>query len=101
MTKVVHSREYSTNFIAVGCSVNEDGEPLVEMNGAVVGTVDSLLEFIGKYRNGQKPDINIDGADKDTVARLRRDLDDLKSSLPKRIEQTIDSARIRNVRRTW
>ena len=100
MTKVVNSTEYSTNSVLVGCSVNEDGEPLVEINGKAIGTVDSLLEFIGKYRNGQKPDMNIDGADKDTVARLRRDIDDLKSSLPRRIEQTIDSARIRNVSRT-
>ncbi|MDH6294683.1 hypothetical protein [Agrobacterium fabrum] len=49
MTKVVDSSEYRANAIFVGCSVNEDGEPLVEINGKAIGTVDGLLETIGMY----------------------------------------------------
>ncbi len=41
---------------------------------------------------------NIEGADIDAVARLQRELDDLKSSLPRRVEEAIKSASIRNVR---
>lgn len=185
MTKVVNSSEYSTNAIFVGCSVNEDGEPLVEVNGKAVGTVAGLLDFLGKYEGQQEAKINvrwaatggyigprgykvtaavddgryrpasllmdvpasteatpivlkaselyaggakvntldelskhlatveikdahvgplsvgsanIEGADKDAVARLQRDLEDLKASLPRRIEEAIKSASIRNVR---
>ena len=187
MAKIVNSSEYSTNSIFVGCSVNEDGEPLVEINGKAIGTVAGLLDFLGKYQGQQKATVNvrwaatggylgprgynvsaavddglyrsaallmdvpaspkatpivleaselyaasakfktldelskylatveikdanigtlsagstnIDGADKDAVARLQRDLDDLKSSLPRRIEEAIKSASIRNVRLT-
>ncbi|WP_425903574.1 hypothetical protein [Agrobacterium radiobacter] len=100
MTKTVNSSEYSTNTIFVGCSVNEHGEPLVEINGKAISTVEGLLEFIGKYRDGQKAATNIEGADKDAVARLQRDLEDLKSSLPSRIEEAIASAQRRNVRRS-
>ncbi|NTE44145.1 hypothetical protein [Agrobacterium pusense] len=100
MTKVVNSSEYSANAIFVGCSVNEDGEPLVEVHGKAIGTVDCLLEFIGKYRDGQNAAINIEGADKDAVARLQRELDDLKASLPKRVEDAIKLASMRNVRLT-
>jgi hypothetical protein len=183
MTKVVNSGEYSANSIFVGCSVNEDGEPLVEINGKAIGTVDGLLEFLGKYQGQQKAKVNvkwaaavppdgflgprdykiapayrtaallmdvpasteatpivlkaselyaggakvktldelskhlanveikeanigpllvgtanIEGTDKDAVARLQRELDDLKASLPRRVEEAITSASIRNVR---
>jgi hypothetical protein len=98
MTKVVNSSEYSTNEIFVGCSVNEDGEPLVEVNGKAIGTVDCLLKFIGMYRDEQNAAVNIEGADKDAVARLQRELEDLKASLPKRVEEAIKSASLRNVR---
>lgn len=57
MTKVVNSSEYSANAIFVGCSVNEDGEPLVEINGKAIGTVDGLLDFIGKYRALENADV--------------------------------------------
>ncbi|UXT89772.1 hypothetical protein [Agrobacterium pusense] len=99
MTKIVNSSEYSNNVIAVGCTVSEDGRPLVEVNGKAVGTVDGLLEFIGKYRDGQSAAINIEGADKDVVARLQRELEYLKASLPRRVEEAIASAQRRNVRR--
>lgn len=59
MTKVVNSSEYSANSIFVGCSVNEDGEPLVEINGKAIGTVDGLLEFLGKYQGQQKAEVNV------------------------------------------
>lgn len=183
MTKVVNSSEYSTNSIFVGCSVNEDGEPLVEVNGKAIGTVAGLLDFLGKYKGQQKATVNvkwavsavpdgflgprdykiapayrtaallmdvpasteatpivlkaselyaggakvktldelsshlanvdikdahigplsagaanIEGTDKDAVARLQRELEDLKASLPKRVEEAIKSASIRNVR---
>lgn len=167
MTKVVNSSEYSANAIFVGCSVNEDGEPLVEINGKAIGTVDGLLEFLGKYQGQQKAKVNvkwaasavhdgfpgpnryrmappyrnaavfvdvpvepervpfvvtdgvlrlddvkisnarigprcvganIEGADRDAVGRLQRELDDLKSSLPRRVEEAIKSASIRNIR---
>lgn len=185
MTKVVDSSEYSANSIFVGCSVNEDGEPLVEVNGKAIGTVDGLLEFLGKYQGQQKAEVNvrwaaiggylgpkgykvtaavddgryrsasllmdvpvepvrkliavrdgvlccddikikslsdlskhlatveikdaqvdtlsvgsanIEGADKDVVARLQRELEDLKASLPRSVEEAIKSASIRNVR---
>ncbi|MCZ7855053.1 hypothetical protein O9X81_00325 [Agrobacterium salinitolerans] len=168
MTKIVNSSEYSTNAIFVGCSVNEDGEPLVEINGKAIGTVAGLLDFLGKYQGQQKATVNvkwaasaapdgslgpnryklapahrstaffvdvpaalehkpfvvrdgvlhindievkdaytgglsvgtanIEGADKDAVARLQRELDDLKDSLPRRVEEAIKSASIRNVR---
>ncbi|WP_421367032.1 hypothetical protein [Agrobacterium tumefaciens] len=172
MTKVVHSSEYSTNSIFVGCSINENGEPLVEVNGKAIGTVVGLLDFLGKYEGQQEVKINvrwaatggyigpggykvtaavddgryrstsllmdvpveparepfvvrdgvlhisdievkdahtgglpvgstnIEGADKDAVARLQRDLEDLKASLPRRIEEAIKSASMRNVRLT-
>lgn len=48
MTKVVQSSEYSENAIAIGCSVNQDGDPLVEVNGKAIGTVDYLLDLISK-----------------------------------------------------
>ena len=186
MTKVVNSNEYSTNAIFVGCSVNEDGEPLVEVNGKAIGTVAGLLDFLGKYEGQQKATVNvkwaatggylgptgykvaaavddgryrsasllmdvpasteatpivlkasdlyaggaqvktldelckhlanveikeanigprlvgtanIEGADRDAVARLQRELDDLKASLPRRVEEAIKSATVRNVRR--
>lgn len=183
MTKVVNSSEYSTNSIFVGCAVNEDGEPLVEINGKAIGTVAGLLDFLGKYEGQQKATVNvkwaavtppdgflgprdykiasphrsaaflmdvpatpkatpvtlkagelyvgdvkiksladisshlanveikdahigplsagstnIDSADKDAVARLQRELDDLKASLPRRVEEAIKSASICNVR---
>ncbi|WP_107341476.1 hypothetical protein [Agrobacterium pusense] len=183
MTKVVNSSEYSTNSIFVGCSVNEDGEPLVEVNRKAIGTVAGLLDFLGKYEGQQKATVNvkwavsavpdgflgprdykiapayrtaallmdvpasteatpivlkaselyaggakvktldelsshlanvdikdahigplsagatnIEGADRDAVARLQRELDDLKASLPRRVEEAIKSASIRNVR---
>ena len=189
MTKVVNSTEYSTNSIFVGCSVNEDGEPLVEINGKAIGTVAGLLDFLGKYEGQQKATVNvkwaaavppdgflvpnrykmapayraaavfvdvpdgaeprerlvmkagkvvavgdddgrtspvktlgelskhfanveikdanigprcvganIEGADKDAVARLQRELEELKASLPRRVEEAIKSASIRNVR---
>lgn len=192
MTKIVNSSEYSTNTIFVGCSVNEDGDPLVEVNGKAIGTVVGLLDFLGKYEGQQKATVNvkwaasavpdgfpgpnryklapayrtaallvdvpvnaepphrvvmkagkivtigdddgrtgpvktlgelfkhlanveikdaytgglsvgsanIEGADKDAVARLQRELDDLKASLPRRVEQAIASAQRRNVRRS-
>ncbi|KRA58166.1 hypothetical protein [Rhizobium sp. Root651] len=59
MTKVVNSSEYRANAIFVGCSVNEDGEPLVEINGKAIGTVDGLLEFLGKYQGQQKAKVNV------------------------------------------
>lgn len=59
MTKVVNSGEYSANSIFVGCSVNEDGEPLVEINGKAIGAVDGLLEFLGKYQGQQKAKVNV------------------------------------------
>lgn len=190
MTKTVPSSEYSTNAIFVGCSVNEDGEPLVEINGKAIGTVAGLLDFLGKYQDQQKATVNvkwaasavpdgslgpnryklapayrtaallmdvpvdaeppqrivmkageivavgdddgrtgpvktfsdlskhlanveikdanigprcvghsnIEGADEDAVARLQRELEDLKASLPRRVEEAIKSASIRNVR---
>lgn len=97
MTKIVNSNEYSNNVIAVGRSVNEDGEPLIEINGKAISTVDCLLEFIGKYRDGQNAANNIEG-DRDALARLQRELEDLKASLPRRVEEAIKSASIRNVR---
>ncbi len=185
MTKVVDSSEYSANSIFVGCSVNEDGEPLVEINGKAIGTVAGLLDFLGKYEGQHKATVNIkwaavtppdgflgprdykiasphrsaaflmdvpvspkatpvtfkagelyvgdvkiksladisgylanveikdayvgqlsagstniDGADKDAVARLQRELEDLKASMPIRIEEAIASAQRRNVRRS-
>jgi hypothetical protein len=185
MTKVVHSSEYSTNSIFVGCSVNEDGEPLVEVNGKAIGTVAGLLDFLGRYEGQQKATVNVrwaatggylgptgykvaaavddgryrsasllmnvpasteatpivlkasdlyaggakvktldelskhlanveikdaytgglsvgstttEGADTEAVGRLQRELDDLKASLPKRVEEAIASAQRRNVR---
>lgn len=168
MTKVVDSSEYSKNSIFVGCSVNEDGEPLVEVNGKAIGTVAGLLDFLARYEGQQKATVNvkwavsavpdgflgprdykiasphraaaffvdvpaqperkpsvlrdgvlylrdikiddactgglsvgstnIEGADKDAVSRLQRELDDLKASLPRRVEEAIKSASIRNVR---
>jgi|GEM_PF-2864995 len=185
MTKIVNSSEYSANSIFVGCSVNEDGEPLVEINGKAISTVAGLLEFLGKYQDEQKAEVNvrwaatggyfgprgykvtaavddgryrsaallmdvpvetvrkplvvrdgvlylddikikslsdlskhlanveikdahigplsggstnIEGAEKDVVARLQRELDDLKASLPRRVEEVIASAQRRNVR---
>ena len=192
MTKVVQSTEYSANSIFVGCAVNEDGEPLVEINGEAIGTVADLLDFLGKYERQQKTTVNvrlaatggyfgprgykvtaavddgryrkasllmdvpvgseprnrvvmkagkivaigdddggigrvktldelsshlanveikdahigplvagstnIEGRD-DRIARLQRELDDLKSSMPRRIEEAIKSATVRNVRR--
>lgn len=170
MTKVVNSSEYSANSIFVGCSVNEDGEPLVEINGKAIGTVDWLLDFLGKYEGQQKATVNvkwaatggylgprgykvtaavddgryrtapllvdvpvdptrkpfvvrdgvlhindievkdahtgplsvgstnIEGAEKDVVARLQHELDDLKASLPRRVDEAIASAQRRNVR---
>lgn len=59
MTKVVNSSEYSTNAIFVGCSVNEDGEPLVEVNGKAIGTVAGLLDFLGRYEGQQKATVNV------------------------------------------
>lgn len=59
MTKVVDSSEYSANSIFVGCSVNEDGEPLVEINGKAIGTVAGLLDFLGKYEGQQKAKVNV------------------------------------------
>ncbi|WP_142627919.1 hypothetical protein [Rhizobium sp. P007] len=59
MTKIVNSSEYSANSIFVGCSVNEDGEPLVEINGKAIGTVAGLLDFLGKYEGQQKATINV------------------------------------------
>ncbi|NTA48141.1 hypothetical protein G6L34_08525 [Agrobacterium tumefaciens] len=184
MTKVVNSSEYSTNTIFVGCSVNEDGDPLVEVNGKAVGTVDGLLEFLGKYQGQQKAKVNvkwaaavppngflgprdykmasphrasaffvdviagpvttpvafkagelyvgdvkvksladisshlanveikdahigplsvgstnIEGGRDERIDKLQRELDDLKSSMPRRIEEALKSASIRNIRR--
>lgn len=59
MTKVVDSSEYSANSIFVGCSVNEDGEPLVEINGKAIGTVAGLLDFLGKYEGQHKATVNV------------------------------------------
>lgn len=59
MTKVVHSSYYNDNEIAVGCSVNEDGDALVAVNGKAIGTVDGLLEFISKYQGQQKAKVNV------------------------------------------
>lgn len=59
MIKVVNSREYSTNAIFVGCSVNEDEEPLVEVDGKAIGTIAGLLDFLGKYESQQKATVNI------------------------------------------
>lgn len=59
MTKVVNSSEYITNTIFVGCSVNEDGEPLVEVNGKAIGTVAGLLDFLGKYEGQREAKINV------------------------------------------
>lgn len=59
MTKVVNSSEYSTNTIFVGCSANEDGEPLVEVNGKAIGTVAGLLDFLGKYQGHQEAKVNV------------------------------------------
>lgn len=42
---------------------------------------------------------NIEGSKDDRIARLQRELDDLKSSMPRRIEEAIKSATVRNVRR--
>lgn len=89
MTKVVHSREYSANFIAVGCSVNEDGEPLVEMNGAVVGTVDYLLSLISAFSQcDNQPDL----------AALTSRVDELGASFGNRVMKVIRFAEVRNVR---
>lgn len=138
MTKIVNSSEYSANSIFVGCSVNEDGEPLVEINGKAIGTVAGLLDFLGKYEGQQKATVNVKWAasavpdgflgpraykmappyqaaallmdvpvNKDIdpgddaymrIFKLKRELDDLKASLPKRVEEAIKSASIRNVR---
>ena len=59
MGKVVNSNEYSANSIFVGCSVNEDGEPLVEINSKAIGTVAGLLDFLGKYEGQQKATVNV------------------------------------------
>ena len=59
MTKIVNSSEFSANSIFVGCSVNEDGEPLVEINGKAIGTVAGLLDFLGKYEGQQKAKVNV------------------------------------------
>ncbi|NSY68940.1 hypothetical protein G6L35_08695 [Agrobacterium tumefaciens] len=99
MTKVVNSSEYSTNSIFVGCSVNEDGEPLVVINGKAVGTVDGLLDFIGKYRDQQKAgSANIEIGNDEQIAKLRRRLDELESSISERVEMAVRSAKHRNVK---
>ncbi|WCK24160.1 hypothetical protein [Agrobacterium pusense] len=138
MGKVVNSNEYSANSIFVGCSVNEDGEPLVEINSKAIGTVAGLLDFLGKYEGQQKATVNVKWAaavppdgflgprdykiasphrpaaffvdvpvkmdiepGEDAYARidkLQRRLVEMESTFAKRVEESIKSASIRNVR---
>jgi len=99
VTRVVDSSEYSTNSIFVGCTVNEDGEPLVEVNGKAIGTVNNFLEFLGKYDGQQKAgSANIEIGNDEQIAKLRRRLDELESSISERVETAVRSAKRRNVK---
>lgn len=125
MTKVVQSSEYSENSISVGCSVNEDGEPLVEINHKAVGTVAGLLEFIGKYRDPNTVNVrwvvdappsgflalNLgsvvagslsaeDGSKPVRLSDLKIRIDEIEASFAKRVEKVIRSANRRNIRKT-
>lgn len=90
MTKVVQSSEYSGNAIAVGCSVNQDGEPLIEVNGKAIGTVDHLLDLISKHGSHAVPATRLE--------EIERKIDEINSSFGKRVLRTVEESNRRNVR---
>jgi hypothetical protein len=107
MARVVHSSEYSDNFIFVGGAVNEHGEPLVEINRKAVGTVAGLLEFIGKYRGQHNEKIytslsaNIGQGYKPVeLAEIQITIEGIESWLAERVEKAMRSANRRNIKKT-
>lgn len=82
--------DYENCSFWVGVHHDEDGNPLVVVDGKCIGTVDGVLKFVSQYqKNG-----GIDGR----IAVLEARIDGIERDMPRRVIETVRSAQRANVK---
>jgi len=82
--------DYESCEFHVGVHRDEDGNPLVVVDGKCIGTVAGVLDFVGRYRSPVKAD--------GRIAVLEAKLEGLVREIPRRVSEAVEMAYRRNAR---
>lgn len=86
--------DYETLSWWVGVHQDEDGNPLVVVDGKCIGALDSVIDHLVRVRD-EMPGRRASLAER--VARLEADVEDLRGDLPAKVVYALKQARRTNV----